>query len=199
MNVQKTNQTDHCWVIKLGSALLTNDGGGLKTDTLDIWVTQIMNLREQGIDVVLVSSGAVAEGISRLGWTQRPSALHDLQAAAAVGQMGLIQAYESCFQKFGVHTAQILLTHEDISDRRRYLNARSTLRTLMNLDTVPIVNENDSIATDEIRFGDNDTLAGLVANLLGADMLIILTDQQGLYDSDPRKNIEAKLIENIFI
>lgn len=182
------------WVVKLGSALLTNEGCGLKTDTLAQWVDQIIQLRDKGIDVVLVSSGAVAEGISRLGWKKRPHALHDLQAAAAIGQMGLIQAYESCFQKYDVHTAQILLTHDDISDRRRYLNARSTLRTLVGLGIVPIVNENDSVATDEIRFGDNDSLAGLVVNLLEADLLVMLTDQEGLYDSNPRLNPEASLV-----
>ena len=183
------------WVIKLGSALLTNNGCGLKTDTLAIWVDQIMQLKERGIDVVLVSSGAVAEGISRLGWKHRPSALHELQAAAAVGQMGLIQAYESCFQKYNVHTAQILLTHDDISDRQRYLNARSTLRTLMNLGIVPIVNENDTVATEEIRFGDNDSLAGSVVNLIEADLLVVLTDQVGLYDSNPSINPDASLIK----
>lgn len=183
------------WVVKLGSALLTNDGCGLRADSLDVWVKQIMTLKGQGIDVVLVSSGAVAEGITRLGWHRRPSAVHELQAAAAVGQMGLIQAYEQCFQQYDTHTAQILLTNDDISDRRRYLNARSTLRTLVELGIVPIVNENDTVATDEIQFGDNDTLAGLVANLIEADVLIILTDQAGLYDSDPRLDPEAKLIE----
>ena len=183
------------WVIKLGSALLTNNGCGLKTDTLAIWVDQIMQLKERGIDVVLVSSGAVAEGISRLGWKHRPSALHELQAAAAVGQMGLIQAYESCFQKYNVHTAQILLTHDDISDRQRYLNARSTLRTLMSLGIVPIVNENDTVATEEIRFGDNDSLAGSVVNLIEADLLVVLTDQVGLYDSNPSINPDASLIK----
>ncbi len=183
------------WVIKLGSSLLTSNGCGLKADTLQVWVSQIMQLREQGIDTVVVSSGAVAEGISRLGLKQRPHELHKLQAAAAVGQMGLIQAYENCFQKFGVHTAQILLTHEDISNRNRYLNARSTLRTLLDFKVVPIINENDSVATDEIRFGDNDTLAALVANLVEADLLVLLTDQSGLFDEDPRRNSHAKLIQ----
>lgn len=182
------------WVIKLGSALLTNDGCGLKTESLDIWISQIMALKARGIDIVLVSSGAVAEGVSRLGWERRPRAIHALQAAAAIGQMGLIQAYERGFQKHHVHTAQVLLTHDDIADRRRYLNARSTLRTLVEVGVVPIVNENDTVATEEIRFGDNDTLAGLVANLIEADLLVILTDQQGLYDSDPRGSLEAKLI-----
>jgi len=184
------------WVIKLGSSLLTSNGCGLKTETLDIWVSQIMALRQKGIDVVLVSSGAVAEGISRLGLKQRPHALPQLQAAAAVGQMGLIQAYEFCFQKFGVHTAQILLTHDDISQRNRYLNARSTLRTLVDMNVIPIVNENDTVATDEIKFGDNDTLAALVANLMEADLLVLLTDQAGLYDADPKKHASANLIKH---
>lgn len=184
------------WVIKIGSALLTNDGGGLRAESLDVWIKQIMSLKHKGIDVVLVSSGAVAEGISRLGWQRRPSALHELQAAAAVGQMGLIQAYEQCFQQYQTRTAQILLTNEDIADRKRYLNARSTLRTLVKLGIVPIVNENDTVATDEIQFGDNDTLAGLVTNLIEADLLVILTDQRGLYDGDPRKNSAVKLIED---
>jgi len=182
------------WVVKIGSALLTNDGCGLRADSLDVWVKQIMALRERGIDVVLVSSGAVAEGVTRLGWQQRPSAVHELQAAAAVGQMGLIQAYEQSFQQYDAHTAQILLTNDDISDRRRYLNAKSTLRTLVKLGIVPIINENDTVATNEIQFGDNDTLAGLVANLIEADVLVILTDQSGLYDCDPRVNPEAQLI-----
>lgn len=181
-------------VVKLGSSLLTNDGCGLKVETSAAWVAQIMELKGRGIEPVIVSSGAVAEGVSRLGWGRRPHALHELQAAAAVGQMGMIQAYEVCFQKYGVHTAQILLTHDDVADRRRYLNARSTLRTLVQLGVVPIVNENDSVATEEIRFGDNDNLAGLVANLIEADLLVILTDQAGLFDGDPRANPAAKLI-----
>jgi glutamate 5-kinase len=182
------------WVIKLGSALLTNNGCGLRVESLHNWVAQIMELRHRGCDVVIVSSGAIAEGITRLGWTQRPHAIHELQAAASVGQMGLVQAYESCFQRYGVHTAQVLLTHDDIADRQRYLNARSSLRTLIDLNVIPIVNENDSVSTDEIRFGDNDTLAGLVANLIEADLLVILTDQQGLFEQDPRVNEKAKMI-----
>jgi len=181
-------------VVKLGSALLTEDGLGLRADRLGNWVAQIVELKNRGVDTVLVSSGAVAEGVSRLGWKNRPHGLHELQAAAAVGQMGLIQAWENCFQKHAVRTAQILLTHEDIADRRRYLNARSTLQTLVGLGVVPIVNENDSVATEEIRFGDNDTLAGLVANLIEADLLLLLTDQAGLFDKDPRSNADAKLI-----
>ena len=182
------------WVVKIGSALLTNDGKGLAVDAIDDWVAQIADLRQAGREVLLVSSGAVAEGITRLGWTQRPHALHELQAAAAIGQMGLVQAYESRFQKFGLHTAQVLLTHEDLSHRQRYLNARSTLRTLLDLGVIPIVNENDTVTTDEIRLGDNDTLAALVANLVEADVLVLLTDQQGLLDGDPRSNPSARLV-----
>jgi len=182
------------WVIKIGSSLLTNNGQGLALDAISAWVAQIAALRESGREVVLVSSGAVAEGMSRLGWKQRPHALHDLQAAAAVGQMGLIQAYESRFQTFGLHTAQVLLTHEDLADRQRYLNARSTLRTLLQLGVIPVVNENDTVATDEIRFGDNDTLSALVANLVEADLLVFLTDQGGMYEADPRKRLDAQLV-----
>ena len=182
------------WVIKIGSSLLTNDGQGLAVDAIDAWVEQIAALRQAGREVLLVSSGAVAEGLSRLGWTQRPHALHKLQAAAAIGQMGLVQAYESRFQKYGLHTAQILLTHEDLADRQRYLNARSTLNTLLDLGVIPIVNENDTVTTDEIRLGDNDTLAALVANLIEADLLVLLTDQQGLLDGDPRTHPDARLI-----
>lgn len=182
------------WVVKLGSSLLTNNGCGLRSDSLQNWVDQVMALRQSGHEVVIVSSGAVAEGVTRLGWRHRPHTIHELQAAAAVGQMGLVQAYETCFQKFGVHTAQVLLTHEDIADRQRYLNARSSLNTLIKLGVVPIINENDTVSTDEIRFGDNDTLAGLVTNLIEADVLVILTDQPGLFDRDPRDNPAAKLI-----
>ncbi len=189
-------KTSECqrWVIKIGSALLTNDGQGLAADAINDWVGQMATLQQAGHEILLVSSGAVAEGMTRLGWTQRPHALHELQAAAAVGQMGLVQAYESRFQKYGLHTAQVLLTHEDLADRQRYLNARSTLQTLLGLGVIPIVNENDTVTTDEIRLGDNDTLAALVANLVGADLLVLLTDQDGLLDSDPRTNPAAKLI-----
>lgn len=182
------------WVIKIGSSLVTDDGRGLDATAIKSWTEQIAQLRLQGKEVLLVSSGAVAEGMVRLNWDNRPKALHDLQAAAAVGQMGLVQAYESCFQQHEILSAQILLTHDDLSDRRRYLNARSTLRSLLDLGVIPIINENDTVATDEIRFGDNDTLAALVANLVEADALIILTDQQGLYSEDPRKNPEAEFI-----
>lgn len=183
-------------VVKIGSALLTADGQGLDRAAIAGWAAQMAGLRAQGIEVVLVSSGAVAEGMMRLGWTKRPAAVHELQAAAAVGQMGLVQAYESCFQQHGVHTAQILLTHDDLSDRQRYLNARTTLRSLLDLGVVPVVNENDTVVTDEIRFGDNDTLAALVTNLVEADALVILTDQAGLFDKDPRRHADAKLVES---
>lgn len=182
------------WVIKIGSALLTNDGRGLDRDLMQVWVDRMVALRERGIDVMVVSSGAVAEGMTRLGWARRPDSVHQLQAAAAVGQMGLVQAWESCFQKHRLHTAQVLLTHDDLSDRKRYLNARSTLLTLLGFCVVPVVNENDTVVTDEIRFGDNDTLAALVANLVEAERLVILTDQDGLFDADPRQNPAARLI-----
>jgi glutamate 5-kinase len=182
------------WVVKIGSALLTDNGCGLKHDLLDNWVCQIAELNKRGIEIVIVSSGAVAEGVSRLGWKTRPNVVHELQAAAAVGQMGLIQAYEVCFQKYNKHTAQILLTHDDIANRARYLNARTSLNTLLKFGIVPIVNENDTVATDEIRFGDNDTLAGLVANLIDAELLVLLTDQKGLYTADPRVDDSAELI-----
>lgn len=181
-------------VVKIGSALLTNDGQGLYAEGLGEWVAQLAALRQRGCEIVLVSSGAVAEGMTRLGWTTRPEELHQLQAAAAVGQMGLVQAYETRFRQHGLHTAQILLGHDDISARDRYLNARNTLLTLLDLSVLPIVNENDSVVTDEIRFGDNDTLAALVAGLIDADALLILTDQQGLFSSDPRHNPEAELV-----
>ena len=189
-------KTSDCkrWVIKIGSSLLTNDGRGLALEAIDSWVDQMVELRKQGREVLLVSSGAVAEGMSRLGWTQWPHALHELQAAAAVGQMGLVQAYESRFLHYGLHTAQVLLTHEDLAHRQRYLNARSTLRTLLSLGVVPVVNENDTVTTEEIRFGDNDTLSALVANLIEADLLVFLTDQAGMFDSDPRGNPGASLI-----
>ncbi len=182
------------WVVKIGSALLTNDGQGLASAAMSRWVDQMADLLAQGVELVIVSSGSVAEGMSRLGWQLRPSHLHELQAAAAVGQMGLVQAWERQFQRYNRHTAQILVTHDDLSDRTRYLNARTTLRTLLSLNVIPIVNENDTVVTDEIRFGDNDTLAALVANLVEADHLIILTDQSGLYDADPRNNPEARLV-----
>lgn len=182
------------WVIKIGSALITNDGQGLNHQAIQSWAEQIAALREAGKEILLVSSGAVAEGMARLGWKQRPHALHELQAAAALGQMGLIQNFESCFKQHDIHTAQVLLTHEDLGNRQRYLNARSTLKTLLELGAIPIINENDTVATDEIRFGDNDTLGALVSNLVEADTLVLLTDQQGLFTKDPRYNKDAELI-----
>ena len=185
-------------VIKVGSSLVTNNGNGLDQVAIAAWARQIATLAQQGKQVVLVSSGAVAEGMQRLGWKKRPTAVNELQAAAAVGQMGLVQMYESCFSQHQLHTAQVLLTHDDLADRKRYLNARSTLRTLLELNVIPIINENDTVVTDEIRFGDNDTLASLVANLIEADALVILTDQQGLYSADPRKDVHAKFIQHAF-
>lgn len=183
-------------VVKVGSSLVTDEGRGLDHAAVARWATQIAELKRAGREIILVSSGAIAEGIRRLGWTRRPSSMHELQAAAAVGQMGLVQAYESAFAKFGLHTAQILLTHEDLADRRRYLNARSTLMTLLGLDVIPIINENDTVTTDEIRFGDNDTLGALVANLVEADVLVLLTDQQGLHSADPRRDPTATLVRS---
>lgn len=182
-------------VIKVGSSLVTNDGSGLDVEAIARWAAQIAKLRALGRRILLVSSGAIAEGLQRLGWSRRPHAMHELQAAAAVGQMGLVQCYETCFREHGIHTAQVLLTHADMADRQRYLNARSTLRTLLGLGVIPVINENDTVVTDEIKFGDNDTLAALVTNLVEADALVILTDQAGLYDADPRRNPAAKLIE----
>jgi len=185
-------------VVKIGSALLTNDGQGLDVPALGLWVDQMAALVGQGVELVVVSSGSVAEGMSRLGWAKRPEQLHELQAAAAVGQMGLVQTWEAEFKRHGIHTAQILLTHDDLSDRKRYLNGRSTLKALLDFGVVPIVNENDTVVTDEIRFGDNDTLGALVANVVEADGLIILTDQLGLFDKDPRKNSDASLVTERF-
>lgn len=191
---QQIGQTRR-WVIKIGSALLTNDGRGLDKTAINNWVAQIASLvQQQRIEIIIVSSGAVAEGMKRLNWKQRPTELYKLQAAAAVGQMGMIQAYEAYFQQYNIHTAQVLLTHDDLSNRQRYLNSRTTLRTLLELQVVPVINENDTVATEEIRFGDNDTLAGLVTNLVEADLLIILTDQLGLYNCDPRQHPDAQLV-----
>ncbi|MDX1491819.1 MAG: glutamate 5-kinase [Pseudohongiellaceae bacterium] len=183
-----------CWVVKIGSSLITNNGLGLDKEAISAWVGQLVALKKQGVQLVLVSSGAVAEGVARLGLDKRPKEIHLQQAAAAVGQMGLAQTYESCFMQYGVHTAQILLTHEDLSNRTRYLNARSTLTTLIDLEVLPVINENDTVATAELCFGDNDTLGALVANLVNADALIILTDQHGLHESDPRENPDAPVI-----
>ena len=182
-------------IVKVGSSLVTNNGDGLDRTAIADWAAQISDLVKQGKQIVMVSSGAVAEGMQRLGWKKRPVEVNELQAAAAVGQMGLVQMYESCFAEHGVHTAQILLTHDDLRDRKRYLNARSTLKTLLNLRVIPIINENDTVVTEEIRFGDNDTLAALVANLIEADALVILTDQQGLFSADPRKYKDARFID----
>jgi glutamate 5-kinase len=182
-------------VLKIGSSLLTNAGAGLDRGAIADWVRQIAQLRSRGVEVLVVSSGAIAEGMKRLQWKRRPRAVNELQAAAAVGQMGLVQMWESCFSEVGLHTAQVLLTHEDLGDRRRYLNARTTLKTLVALGTVPVINENDTVVVDEIRFGDNDTLGALVTNLIEADAFVILTDQRGLYSADPRKDPAATLIE----
>jgi glutamate 5-kinase len=181
-------------VVKIGSTLITNHGAGVDHALIREWVAQIAGLRKRNVEVLLVSSGAIAEGMQRLGWKNRPHEVNKLQAAAAVGQMGLVQVYESAFREHGLATAQVLLTHDDLSDRKRYLNARSTLTTLLELGAVPVINENDTVVTDEIKFGDNDTLGALVANLIDADHLVILTDQQGLFSADPRLNPSAALI-----
>lgn len=194
MQAEQANRARR-WVVKIGSSLITNEGRGLNREAIHEWAEQIAGLSAQGMEIVLVSSGAVAEGMVRLGWRRRPHALHELQAAAAVGQMGLVQAYESELQRHRLHSAQVLLTHEDLTDRRRYINARSTLRTLLKLSAVPVVNENDTVVTDEIRFGDNDTLAALVTNLVEAQVLIVLTDQAGLFEHDPRTHKDARLID----
>lgn len=186
-------------VVKIGSSLLTDGGRGLNKPAIAEWVSQMAALRQQEIDVVLVSSGSVAEGVSRLKLKARPKTLHELQAAASVGQMGLVRCFENKFQYHNLLAAQVLLTHDDLSDRQRYLNARSTLLTLLNFGVVPVINENDAVATEEIRFGDNDTLGALVANLVEADLLIILTDQTGLFDANPSLNPDAKLISNISV
>jgi len=185
------------WVIKIGSSLLTDNGQGLAVDLVNHWVDDIVEATRSGTRIVIVSSGAVAEGMVRLGLTSRPKSIHLVQAAAAVGQMGLIQLYESSFQRHGLHTAQVLLTHDDLRSRERYLNARSTLRNLLEMGVIPVVNENDTVVTDEIRFGDNDTLAALVANLIEADTLILLTDQQGLFSSDPKLDKDASLVRHL--
>lgn len=194
MSERSRLKTARRWVVKIGSALLTDEGRGLAVEQIDGWVDQLCELRRQGIELVLVSSGAVAAGMEKLGKKQRPIALNELQAAAAVGQTRLVQTWESSFQRHDVQPAQVLLTHADHSNRQRYLNARSALRTLLDMGVVPVVNENDTVVTDEIRFGDNDTLGALVANLVEADVLVILTDQNGLYTEDPRKNPAARLM-----
>ena len=181
-------------VVKVGSSLVTNEGRGLDAAAIGNWSRQLAALAGQGREVVMVSSGAVAEGMKRLGWTRRPKELHELQAAAAVGQMGLAQVYESTLREQGLGSAQVLLTHADLADRERYLNARSTLLTLLGHRIIPVINENDTVVNDEIKFGDNDTLGALVANLVDADALVILTDQKGLYSADPRKDSQARFI-----
>lgn len=182
-------------VVKVGSSLVTNEGHGVDREAIRRWSDQIAQLQQKGKEVVLVSSGAVAEGMARLGWTKRPKKVHELQAAAAVGQMGIVEAYEKSFEAHNIKTAQILLTHEDLADRERYLNARQTMQTLLSLGVVPIINENDTVVTSEIKVGDNDTLGALVTNLIEADVLVILTDQIGLFSADPRSNPDAYLIE----
>jgi glutamate 5-kinase len=181
-------------VVKVGSSLVTDEGRGLDAVAIGQWCEQLAALVKNGYEVIMVSSGAIAEGMKRLGWTTRPKAIHELQAAAAVGQMGLVQVYETQLRKNGVGSAQVLLTHADLADRERYLNARSTLLALLQLGVVPVINENDTVVNDEIKFGDNDTLGALVANLVEADALVILTDQKGLYTADPRKDPAAQFV-----
>lgn len=183
-------------VVKVGSSLVTNEGRGVDAEAIANWSRQLATLATEGRELVMVSSGAIAEGMKRLGWVTRPKELHELQAAAAVGQMGLAQMYESQLSAHGMHSAQVLLTHADLADRERYLNARSTLLTLMAHRVLPVINENDTVVNDEIKFGDNDTLGALVANLVEADALVILTDQRGLYSADPRKHPDARFIDN---
>jgi glutamate 5-kinase len=185
------------WVVKIGSALATREGAGLNAAAIADWAGQLAGLRREGRDVVVVTSGAVAEGAARLGWSERPHSLHQLQAAAAIGQMGLVRCWELALKEHALLTAQILLTHEDIANRERYLNSRSTLLTLLQLGVIPVINENDTVATEEIRLGDNDTLAGLVSNLVDADLLVILTDQDGLMTADPRSDPDATLIGEV--
>jgi glutamate 5-kinase len=182
-------------VVKVGSSLVTNEGRGVDAAAIGNWSRQLATLAREGRELVMVSSGAIAEGMKRLGWTTRPHELPELQAAAAVGQMGLVQMYESCLSSHGMPSAQVLLTHADLADRERYLNARSTLLTLLGLKVIPVINENDTVVNDEIRFGDNDTLGALVANLVDADAYVILTDQRGLYSADPRKDPQARFID----
>jgi glutamate 5-kinase len=181
-------------VVKVGSSLVTDEGRGLDAQAIGHWCRQLAMLVKEGREVIMVSSGAIAEGMKRLGWTARPKAIHELQAAAAVGQMGLAQVYESELRENGIGSAQVLLTHADLADRERYLNARSTLLTLLQLGVVPVINENDTVVNDEIKFGDNDSLGALVANLVEADVLIILTDQKGLFTADPRKDPNAAFV-----
>lgn len=193
-NMKSVIQQTRRLVVKVGSSLVTNDGRGLDSEAIARWAAQIVQLRQAGKEVVLVSSGAIAEGMQRLGFERRPTGIHELQACAAVGQMGLAQIYETSFRAHGIRTAQVLLTHADLADRERYLNARSTLFALLKLGVVPIINENDTVVTDEIKFGDNDTLGALVTNLIEGDALVILTDQRGLFTADPRKDPGAQFV-----
>ncbi len=195
MTCRQTLTDSVSWVVKIGTSLLTDSQSGLNQSAIDSWVRQIAELKNQGVDIVLVSSGSIGEGMRRLGWENRPSEVHKLQTAAAVGQMGLIQSYEAAFDKYKILTAQILLTHADLANRQRYLNARNVLRELLNLGVVPIVNENDAVVNEEIRFGDNDTLSALASNLVEAECLILLTDQVGLHNQDPRNSDSAELIQ----
>jgi glutamate 5-kinase len=187
------------WVVKIGSSLVTKSSTGLDTKNIKSWVSQIDELIKKNINIIIVSSGAIAEGMNRLNLKKRPTSSSQLQALAAIGQMGLVKAYEIAFKKFNITTAQMLLTHEDLSNRERYLNAKNTLNNLLKYNVIPIINENDTVSTDEIKFGDNDTLASLVANLSDAKSLVILTDQNGLYSSDPRKSKDAKIIKKICV
>ena len=192
MNTQKTKRI----VVKVGSSLVTNNGEGLDHAAIAMWAEQMAALLGAGHEVLMVSSGAIAEGMQRLGWTQRPHEIHQLQAAAAVGQMGLVQVYESCFARFDLRSAQVLLTNADLANAERNANAKATLDTLLKLGVVPIINENDTVVTDEIKFGDNDSLAALVTNLIHADLLVILTDQGGLFTADPRQDSSATLLSD---
>ena len=193
MTVQKAKRI----VVKVGSSLVTNNGEGLDHAAIAMWAEQMAALLADGHEVLMVSSGAIAEGMQRLGWTKRPQEIHQLQAAAAVGQMGLVQVYESCFARFDLRSAQILLTNADLAHPERNANAQATLETLLKLGVVPIINENDTVVTDEIKFGDNDNLAALVANLIHADLLVILTDQGGLFTADPRRDASATLLSDV--
>lgn len=193
MTVQKAKRI----VVKVGSSLVTNNGEGLDHAAIAMWAEQMAALLASGYEVLMVSSGSIAEGMQRLGWTKRPQEIHQLQAAAAVGQMGLVQVYESCFARFDLRSAQILLTNADLAHPERNANAKATLETLLRLGVVPIINENDTVVTDEIKFGDNDNLAALVANLIHADLLVILTDQGGLFTADPRRDASATLLSDV--
>jgi glutamate 5-kinase len=192
MNTQKVKRI----VVKVGSSLVTNNGEGLDRAAIGMWAEQMAALLAAGHEVLMVSSGAIAEGMQRLGWNKRPTEIHQLQAAAAVGQMGLVQVYETCFARFNLRSAQVLLTNADLAHAERNANAKGTLDTLLKLGVVPIINENDTVVTDEIKFGDNDSLAALVTNLIHADLLVILTDQGGLFTADPRQDTSATLLSD---